>query len=57
MLSNYQLSVEYDRLEKAYVEEQKAKRIAELVSRTTVELETQDQVNRLIEYMRTGNLA
>ena len=55
MLSDYQLTVEYDRLERENAEAQKQARIASLDSIDIDEL-SQEQARRLVDYIQSGEL-
>ena len=55
MLTDYQLTVEYDRLERENAEAQKQARIASLDSIDIDEL-SQEQARRLVDYIQSGEL-
>ena len=55
MLSDYQLTVEYDRLERENAEACKRARIASLDSIDVDDL-NQEQARRLVDYIQSGEL-
>ena len=55
MLTDYQLTVEYARLERENAEAQKQARIASLDSIDIDEL-SQEQARRLVDYIQSGEL-